>query len=381
MQASLREIPLVLLVASTGFWNSSALGQSYEVDGNVFSTSPGTPTPQAAQEAVRAYWTEERMRSAQPRQMVLEGSPSPQSARSSHFPTGTPTAGNSGLQGEGHETVLQGDDVRAVLGITGALATDPVVPQAAGDGVYTYPPPQTTYAIPVTWYGSFPLRAVGKLYFSLSGVNYVCSGAVIQTSSNDVIQTAGHCVSDGAGNWATNVLFKPAHRPAWDAPYGTWTARALGARNAWHNNGENGGWCEDLGCVILNTNGSGQHIGEVVGELGYVYDAGRQQHWHLFGYPAENGWSGDVMVVSATSWNLDDSPACVSGPNTLGVGWGLSGGASGGPWVLNYKPQQAGSNNYINGVSSYVYNDQPEQIYGPYFGAEFASLRDYCEAQ
>lgn len=87
------------------------------------------------------------------------------------------------------------------------------------------------------------------------------------------------------------------------------------------------------------------------------------------------------MVVSATSWNLDDSPACVSGPNTLGVGWGLSGGASGGPWVLNYKPQQAGSNNYINGVSSYVYNDQPEQIYGPYFGAEFASLRDYCEAQ
>jgi hypothetical protein len=53
-------------------------------------------------------------------------------------------------------------------------------------------------------YLAFPRDLHGKLFFSLGASNFVCSATVVFRST---IATAGHCVSNGAGLFATNVLF------------------------------------------------------------------------------------------------------------------------------------------------------------------------------
>lgn len=339
------------------------------IDGNV------APDPQTVQtdREILDYWTPQRIASARSAIILLEGGPTP--TTTNHEPTDEPGVGYSSADGSA-TTVLVGDDARAVLALTGAVNNYVIETTAFGDGLYSYPPPESTYAVPLSWYGSFPIRAVGKVYFEQGGGNFVCSGAVIGGTSGDVIQTAGHCVSDGAGTYSTMVLFKPAHRPSWDCPYGCWTYKTVAARSNWHNNGS---FCEDIGCIVANKNANGKSITQVVGNFGFIYNAPRKQHWHIFGYPAAGSWSGEVIIASAASYNLDDTPdGCT--PATMGAGWGQAGGSSGGPWVHIYKPQQSGNNNYINGVNSYFYTnpDQPLQIYSPYFGNEWKSLYDVC---
>jgi hypothetical protein len=48
----------------------------------------------------------------------------------------------------------------------------------------------------------------------------------------------------------------------------------------------------------------------------------------------------------------------------------MTGGCSGGPWVMGF-----GSNNYVNGHNSYRPNNQPLEIYSPYFGDNAHSLK------
>lgn len=343
--------------------------------GSVSLQAPGEPALQTQQE-IRDYWTPARMNAAVPAMIWLEGKNEPAGQVSGGEPPGEPGVALSSLTGTDEPTVLLGDDARAVLAITGDLVDQPE-PMAFGDGLYPYPPPSNTYSIPETWYGSFPLRAVGKVYFSRSGLNYVCSGAVLGGANGDTLQTAGHCVSNGSGTWSTNVIFKPAHRPAWDAPYGTWFYRQLLTTVGWHNSNN---YCLDYGFIILAKN-SGLSISNVTGHFGYAYNQSRTQHWAILGYPAANGWGGNNMVLSDSSWNRNDSPSGCS-PFTMGTGWGQAGGSSGGPWVISYKPQQAGANNYINSVNSYGYivPDQPAQIYGPYFDSAWKSNYDAAGA-
>ena len=44
----------------------------------------------------------------------------------------------------------------------------------------------------------------GKVFFTLGGTNYVCSGAATSSSNRDVVTTAGHCLNEGPGAFATN---------------------------------------------------------------------------------------------------------------------------------------------------------------------------------
>ena len=92
--------------------------------------------------------------------------------------------------------------------------------------------------------------------------------------------------------------------------------------------------------------------------------ASRDQYFTAFGYPAAypfNGerqaWYEDYLRVIDYNFN----------PPTNGIGCNLTGGASGGPWLVNYVYNSA-SGNYVNGVNSYKYNNDPNSIYSPYFG-------------
>jgi len=332
------------------------------------NTDPAAPVALRVQDGASAleYWTPARIDAAQPISMGREGSPQPTSVPN-NATMGQDGGVGASSKSDGEETVLFGEDARGVLGITGALASE-IDPAA----LYSYPPPSSTYTIPETWYGSFPHRAIGKLYFTRSGSNWVCSAAVINSSSDRLVQTAGHCLADGYGTWGSNFLFKPAHRPTWDAPYGTWAPAWIASTSGWLNNHN---WCLDYGFMKMSSN-----IENAVGGLGWSYGASRYQHWHLFGYPSTWGWGGDNQVASASSWNENDAGCGSSGPYAIGVGWGQSPGSSGGPWVVSYKPQQTGNNNYINGVNSYYYTAYPQVIFSPYFGNEWFDLFQYANS-
>ncbi|HZB74742.1 MAG TPA: hypothetical protein VE526_00865 [Solirubrobacteraceae bacterium] len=52
----------------------------------------------------------------------------------------------------------------------------------------------------------------GKVFFSDGGSNYVCSGTAITSRNESVVWTAGHCVNEGPGGNFTNWAFVPAYR-------------------------------------------------------------------------------------------------------------------------------------------------------------------------
>jgi hypothetical protein len=334
----------------------SGSGFSQEGDIQPVTSSPISPATTAA------YWTPERLKSARPPNIAIEGSPERSMTQVPGLMIEEPGGRASSLYDE-EDSVLLEEDAKGTIDITGAM-TDDIDPAA----LYSYPPPYTTYAVPETWYGSFPHRAVGKLYYTLNGSNWVCSASVINTTSNSVIATAGHCLADGYGNWGDNWAFKPAHRPSWDAPYGTWYPYEAVSNTGWTSNRN---WCYDYGFLLVSGNIEG-----VVGGLGYSYNAPRFQHWHQFGYPSAWGWSGHAQIATASSWN--ENLSCSGGPALMGTGWGQAPGSSGGPWVRVYKPQQVGANNYLNGVTSNYYSAYPEVIYSPYFDTTWYNILMYA---
>lgn len=54
--------------------------------------------------------------------------------------------------------------------------------------------PVSTEYVPDQNYQTIPYKAVGKVFFTSQGANYVCSGSI---SGNNAVLTAGHCVSNG----------------------------------------------------------------------------------------------------------------------------------------------------------------------------------------
>ena len=81
--------------------------------------------------------------------------------------------------------------------------------------------------------------AHGKVFFTDSGVNYVCSGTALTSGNESVVWTAGHCVNEGPGAYYTNWAFVPAYKDG-ARPYGTWAARTLLTTSSWRTGGDFG---------------------------------------------------------------------------------------------------------------------------------------------
>ncbi|HKU35520.1 MAG TPA: hypothetical protein VJP90_08220, partial [Paenarthrobacter sp.] len=105
-----------------------------------------------------------------------------------------------------------------------------------------------------------PVKHIGKIFFTLGGANYVCSGNSVTAANKSTVSTAGHCVNEGPGAYATNFVFVPAYLNG-SAPYGKWTARALYSPSQWANNGN---MQYDTAFAVVNTL-NGQKLADVVG--------------------------------------------------------------------------------------------------------------------
>jgi hypothetical protein len=265
------------------------------------------------------YWTEERMRSAIP---------------------GDVLAGKAMQRGNNSQTALN----RPVE--TGAPSTiEAAAPSLKSKQVQAMANASET-----------PVSHIGKVFFTLGGANYVCSGNSVSAGNKSTVSTAGHCVNEGPGAFATKFTFVPAYLNG-AAPYGKWTAKALYTPTQWSSAGN---MQYDTGFAVMSTL-NGQSLSDVVGASGLQFNAARGLSYKSFGYPAAAPFNGESLKsCSGTATNDPNNPSFL----TQGIPCNMTGGSSGGPWFIG-----SSSTGYQNSINSYGYGTNSTTMYGPYWGS------------
>ena len=199
-----------------------------------------------------------------------------------------------------------------------------------------------------------PVSHIGKVFFTLGGTNYVCSGNAVASTNGSTVATAGHCVNEGPGAYATNFIFVPAYENG-SAPYGKWTANALYAPTQWVSNGD---MTYDTGFAVVDPL-NGETLTSVVGGSGTAFNQARGLTYTSYGYPAAAPFNGETLK-SCTGTAAPDPNNPQFG--TQGIPCDMTGGSSGGPWFIG-----SGSDGLQNSINSYGYNGS-SVMYGPYWG-------------
>lgn len=214
-----------------------------------------------------------------------------------------------------------------------------------------------------SWGGNeFVRRTTGKVFFTLGGGNYVCSGSTVQDANADIslVLTAGHCVEDGAdGGFASKFVYVPdyerwATKSCTTDPGRCFPATRLVTTSAWAGSGD---FNYDVAFAVIDGNAleaawSSQSIG---------FNLARNQSTYAFGYPAAGKYKGAKLIYCAGTVRPDPY-----GSLDQGLACGMTGGSSGGPWFVNFDPTTAvGTANSVNSFKYYIDNST---MYGPYFG-------------
>jgi V8-like Glu-specific endopeptidase len=250
---------------------------------------------------------------------------------------------------------------------------------AVDPALYPYPFPFTRYYVDLQLYnapnpyGVYPYIAVGKIFFTQNGQNYVCSGAsVASPAATQAVWTAGHCLNDGTQTFNSNTVFVPSYRNG-VAPYGLFPATVLVVHIRWHNNHD---FRRDLGAFRVGTNGAGQTLQSRVGSLGFAWNQPRIQHYNDFGYPQAAPFNGAWMTVCQASHAYDDitigSNPPAPAPAPFAIGCDMTGGSSGGPFIMRFK-----GGNFINGHNDYKYVNPalPLAMFSPYLDTQANQVR------
>lgn len=215
------------------------------------------------------------------------------------------------------------------------------------------------------------LRRYGAVFISEGpGEGFArCSGTSVTAGNRSLVFTAGHCVFDEGRWWARHWVFVPAYRYG-ERPFGTFAAKWLGTTPGWRH-GENFNY--DVGVAVVERNERGERLGEAVGADRIAFDRPHPQSFDVYGYPVARPFNGATLhVCSGARYLGHDLEAWFSpGPLELGVGCEVSGGSSGGAWVID--------GDTLNGVTSNSYGNDPTTVYGPYFGKAVARL--YARAE
>jgi len=213
---------------------------------------------------------------------------------------------------------------------------------------------------------SWPAATMGRIFYTDSdGRDNSCSGTAIGSPSKRVVFTAGHCVAR-YGQWFN--LHPWTFVPGYDngnAPFGQWTAWQLWTMTAWLFNDDR---TQDLGAAVMNTNGSGQQLGDVVGGMGIEWNWPFNQYEFQFGYPARYPFNGSTLM-HCTGDTFDDA-------GFEGINCDMNWGASGGAWLDDF----SGTYGWLNGVNSWLfYLAATGRVYkwnSPYFGDNVGGLYD-----
>jgi V8-like Glu-specific endopeptidase len=224
-------------------------------------------------------------------------------------------------------------------------------------------------------HGGAVAAAVGKVFFTLGGTDYVCSGALVGGAHPDVVLTAAHCVTGGTGRgktrWAANWLFVPGYRDG-RLPYGEYTARRFLVTPDWA--GTDGGSEQyDIAFVQVTANatatataqrGTGHAARRRAEPRGLPIafassqDAAPAAQAYVFGYPALAPYAGLNAYYCA-------GPAAGAG-GSLRTACAMTAGDSGGPWLAGFRPRSG--TGAIVAVTTYKLSADPRQLYGAVLG-------------
>ena len=237
----------------------------------------------------------------------------------------------------------------------------------------------------LTWtHGGAVAAAAGKVFFTLGGQDYVCSGALVGGKHPDVVLTAAHCVTNGtppagqgssartgragAARWATNWIFVPGFHDR-RMPYGEYPARRFFAIPDW--TGPKGGSEQyDVAFVQVTTAtrygapGTAKPPPGLPVEFARSQDKAPLRQTYVFGYPAEQPYSGLYLDYCA-------GPVAASG-GSVRTPCAMTAGDSGGPWLAGFSPRPGSGE--VAAVSTYKVSDDLRVLYGAVLGPQARAL-------
>jgi hypothetical protein len=336
-------ITAVAVACSDDDGTASGTASGTGADQVVGAEAPFT-IPDKSQARVAAYWTPERMRAAVP----FEPAPDAASAEGRAFPSDQTACVRSA------ESCSNGNGAYAYV-------------RGPGDP------------------GTAPGRMVGKVFFSKSGKPYACSASVVASRNRSVVWTAGHCVAS-RGTFHSNWIFVPGYADG-AAPQGRWVPRAGQSSftiGGWLNDGDGR---YDLAAVVLATDG-GATIADRVGSLGIAFDRAPAEDDPvvILGYPGEPPFDGSDLKRCEGRVAERDEPPYMNGsdasttpdteaPSGYRVGCDLTGGASGGPFLIDTEADGSGGF-----VISVVSSGPVTVATGSYQGSAARDLWDAAQA-
>lgn len=324
------------------------------------------------QRQVRQYWNRSRLRSAVPMEQILHGrrrSPArpglPGSSGSGSGLPGSPGSG-SGLPGASRP----GGGSAGSPGSAGASnGASTVVPPTAGENALGNSSRTTAAAV---WPGTGAIATTaGRVFFTIQEGGRTrtasCSGTAVNSANRSVVITAGHCVKSN-GQTHRNVVFVPGFQNG-NRPFGTWVATNLFTTQQWNAN-------EDINFdiaafVVAPLNG--RNLVDVVGGQGVAFNQQRGLQMYSFGYPAAAPFDGSRLIFCAGRTINDPLQT-----NDLGLRCDMTGGSSGGPWLLAFN-ERTGTG-LVNSVNSFKYNVDPRFMFGPFFGPEAQAVYNAAQS-
>ena len=288
----------------------------------------------SAQQKAKTYWSSARMKKAKDASVLVKN-------RSKSVDTSSVARGKA--------QVVQGSL---------ATAKAPKAPQAAyGGGYYSG--------------GGKVVQTTGKVFFTLAGSDYVCSGSSTAAANKSLVQTAGHCLNEGPGAFATNFTFVPAYNNG-SAPYGQFAATNLYTSTQWANSGD---FNYDIGYAVVGTAG-GKKLADAVGSQGVGFNLSKGAYMYSFGYPAASPYAGQKLAWCHGTVIADT----YGGSSDQGLACNMTGGSSGGPWFINYSTSTGVGT--LNSVNSFKYTGGPLSgyMFGPYFGSVIQGVYNQAQA-
>jgi V8-like Glu-specific endopeptidase len=296
-------------------------------------------------EAAGRYWTAERMRNAQPVDLISKpGKPEdakrvlPEGSRKAVSPT-APHGGAGSVP-------LGGKSFRRGRG-----------------GGYPFPYARYRWSGPTT---DLPARTWGKVFFSTPNGDYVCSGTAVASANESVVWTAGHCASNPSVRsfYRHRWIFVPGYDNG-KAPFGRFVGKRFFTTRAWYRHGDS---AFDLAAIVVAPL-NGKTLVDTVGGQGIAFNQTRSHEYVSGGYPADYPFDGRSLYVCDAPLGTNDRAAS---PPTVAIGCDMTGGSSGGGWLMNV---QNGLGTLVS-VNSYGYFSQPDAMYGPYQGNAAERLYD-----
>jgi V8-like Glu-specific endopeptidase len=231
-------------------------------------------------------------------------------------------------------------------------------------------------------HGGAVADAIGKIFFTLGGTDFVCSGALVRSRHVAVVLTAAHCVSGGHGRWATNWTFVPGYRNG-AQPYGEYTAHRFFVSPKWTGpNGDSERYDVAFVQVTPATLYGRSRVASRPAGLPVTFARSQTKatlpRTYVFGYPALPPFSGLYANYCAGSSRVARSG---SARGAAATACSMTAGDSGGPWLAHFSPHGGAASRHrsaddgaIAAVTAYKLSGSLRTLYGTVLGPAARAL-------